>query len=430
MEKTGYIIGYDLNERGCQISYYDEDKHELKTLEVAADNYQIPLMVGHYKEAWMFGREAQRAEAMEKGWVVSDLYRKALRNEEIEKDGIVFEARWLLYKFIELTLQTFRKKKIIYLTFTVPHIDKEIRMLLKNAGKQAGVEEERIYAADYKESFCYYMLYQPKELWQDESALFYCDREKIQAYMLKKINTDYRKEKESFISVEEVAEAEMEELKAVYPVLNVDKARNADERFKHFITGVFNKKHVSSVYLTGEGFENNWYPNSQKVLCNGRRAFIGNNLYSKGACFCGLKKLSGDQDIPTYLDETKMIEQICLKMRIDGEDVWYPIVAFGTHWYENNRQWEVLLEDTDDIEIHIESLVTGEWRVEMVSFAGMPKRKEYSMKINIRTEFQDEHTCRLIFTDAGFGEFFPATGFRVEKTIYLGGTNGQFNSLS
>ena len=38
------------------------------------------------------------------------------------------------------------------------------------------------------------------------------------------------------------------------------------------------------IYLTGEGFENNWYPNSLKVLCNGRRAFLGNNLYSKGAC--------------------------------------------------------------------------------------------------------------------------------------------------
>ena len=47
MENCGYIIGYDLNENGCQISYYDEEKHELKTLEVAADNYQIAMMGGH-----------------------------------------------------------------------------------------------------------------------------------------------------------------------------------------------------------------------------------------------------------------------------------------------------------------------------------------------------------------------------------------------
>ena len=222
----------------------------------------------------------------------------------------------------------------------------------------------------------------------------------------------------------------MEELKAVYPVLNVDKARNADERFRHFIQGVFDKKHVSSVYLTGEGFENNWYPNSQKVLCNGRRAFIGNNLYSKGAYYCGLKKRSNSLDVPTYLDETKLMEQICLKMRIDGVDIWYPIVEFGTHWYEDTREWEVLLENTEDIEIHIESLATGQWNVETVSFAGMPKRKEYSMKLIVRTEFDDERTCRLSFRDAGFGDFFPATDFKVEKIIHLGGTNGQFNSLS
>ena len=88
MENGGYIIGYDLNENGCQISYFDEEKHELKTLEVAADNYQIPLMVGHYKEAWMFGREAQRAAMMDKGWVVSDLYRKRREMSRLKKRGL------------------------------------------------------------------------------------------------------------------------------------------------------------------------------------------------------------------------------------------------------------------------------------------------------------------------------------------------------
>ena len=56
----------------------------------------------------------------------------------------------------------------------------------------------------------------------------------------------------------------------------MDKAKDADERFRAFIQSVFEKKVVSSVFLTGEGFENNWYPLSLKVLCNGRRAFIGN----------------------------------------------------------------------------------------------------------------------------------------------------------
>ena len=135
-------------------------------------------------------------------------------------------------------------------------------------------------------------------------------------------------------------------------------------------------------------------------------------------------------DAPIYLDATKMTEQICLKMRIHGEENWYPLVAWGSHWYEADRQCEVLMEDTGDVEIHIESLVTGKLRVETVSFAGLPERKNYALRIRIRTMFTDERTCHILFEDIGFGEFFPPTGFSVEKVIELGGSNGQFSSLS
>ena len=53
-------------------------------------------------------------------------------------------------------------------------------------------------------------------------------------------------------------------------------------------------------------------------------------------------------DGPIYLDGTKMTEQICLRMRIGGQEGWYPIVAWGTHWYEADGQWEVILEDTSE----------------------------------------------------------------------------------
>ena len=48
--KGGKILGIELNDEYCQISYYDDEKHEPETLEVAIDNYQIPLMLGYLKE--------------------------------------------------------------------------------------------------------------------------------------------------------------------------------------------------------------------------------------------------------------------------------------------------------------------------------------------------------------------------------------------
>ena len=384
------IIGYDLNERYCQISYYNEEQQEPQTLETVM-------------------------------YSVEDLYARAVRRENQEMVR-------LLKEFVEKSLEKF--EDIAQLTFTVPELDVDIVRMLRGIGQRLGIPRHHIYVQDYKESFCNYMLYQPKELWQYEAALFHCDRHEVKAYMLRKIRTGFGKGRDTFVTVDEVAKAYMEELAAVYPVLNVDRAREADARFKQFIQGVFEKKLVSSVFLVGEGFENNWYPQSLKVLCNGRRAFLGNNLYSKGACYTAYKRAADYEESMIYLDETKMMDQICLKLRMQGKEQWYPLISWGTRWYEADGQWEVILEDTSDVEIHIESLAGDELQVETISLEGLEERRDYSMRLQISVMFLDERTCRMTFRDVGFGEFFAPTGFQTEKVIHLGGINGQFNSMS
>ncbi|MCI9615793.1 MAG: hypothetical protein HFG93_11660 [Dorea sp.] len=426
--KSGSILGYDLNEKNCQISFYDDTKEEPETLEASSKNYQIPLILGYHRERWVYGIEAEQLAAVQEGIVVTDLFEKALRREKVKVGDRRRDAVWLLAKFIRMSLAGF--EDIEFITFSVPFTNIDMSKMLKGIGRHLGISKECVCVQDYKESFCQYMFYQPKELWQYESAMFYCDAKEIRAYMLRRLNAVGVKEREMFVTVEEVAHAQMKELAAIYPILNKDKAKDADDRFKTFIQSVFEKKVVSSVYLTGEAFENNWYPNSLKVLCNGRRAFVGNNLYSRGACYTSLRKCRGYNDTPTYLDDTKMMEQICLRMRVNGQEGWYPIVSWGTHWYEADGQWEVILEDTSDIEIHVETLAGEELQVETVSLEGLPDRRDYSLRIQIEVLFLDERTCRLSFKDVGFGEFFPASGFHVEKTIHLGGINGQFNSMS
>ena len=384
------IIGYELNERYCQISYYHEENQEPQTLETIA-------------------------------YSVHNLYMRAIRHES---DEIVH----LLREFIENSLSRF--ESIEQIVFTVPELNVDIVRMLKGIAKRMGIDKDNVYVQDYKESFCNFMIYQPKELWQYEAALFHCDRHEVKAYMLRKLRTGYGKGRDAFITVDEVANARMEELAAVYPVLNVDRAKEADVQFKQFVQGVFDKKLVSSVFLVGEGFENNWYPQSLKVLCNGRRAFLGNNLYSKGACYAAYKRSLGYEDSLIYLDETKMMDQICLKLRMQGVDKWYPIVSWGSRWYESDMQCEILLENTDDIEIHIESLVGAEMRVERVSLEGLPKRKNYTLRLQVKVMMRNEKCCCISFKDMGFGEFFPPTDFYVEKEIHLGGSNEQFNSLS
>ena len=420
------VIGFDLNEKYCQVSFFDEKSSEPKTLEVATDKYQIPLMLAWDGQNWKFGREAKKMSVVGKGYIVDDLWNRACKHESVQVDNKEYEAVWLLAKFVELVLKPFENIK--YLAFTMEDITEDTRNLLKSIGANFGVPKENILIQDYKESFCHYMFYQPKELWQYEAALFCCDKERVEAYMLRKLNTANRKE--LFVAVEKVAEAQMEELASVYPVLNVDKAKYADERFKKFIQNVFENKMISSVFLIGEGFENNWYPNSLKVLCNGRRGFLGNNLYSKGAYYAAFRLTLEKDDGPIYLDETKMTEQISIRMKVDGNDGWYPLVPWGMQLYESDKQWEVLVEDSADMEIHVESLLTGELKIVPIDLSGLPERKNYAVRLKINTIFMNEYCCKVIFTDIGFGEFFASSGFEKEVLINVGGRNGQLNSMS
>ena len=415
MGKSG-IFGYDISKKGCQISCYDVAGSEPETIGGASDDYQIPLALGYYNDQWVYGEEALMIQKADESRAVSDLFEKALRREKVMIAEKKYDAVWLLAKFIGLTLES--EGEIQAITFTTPSTDIDVSKMLKGIGQHLGIAKENVYVQDYKESFCYYMFFQAKELWQYEAALFDCDAQEIKAYMLKKLHVANQKGREMFVTVDEVASARIQELEALSAILNTEKAKTADERFQAFIRNVFEKKVVSSVYLTGEGFEKNWYPDSLKVLCNGRRAFVGINLYSKGACYTSVRKYQNYVDGPVYLDENRLTEQIALRMRVEGREGWHPIVSWGTRWYEADGQWEVILEDTSDVEIHIESLAGDELQVETISLEGLEERRDYSMRLQISVMFLDERTCRMTFRDVGFGEFFAPTGFQTEKVIH------------
>ncbi len=423
------VIGYDLNDQFCQISYYHDGMEEPQTKEVLADNYKIPLVLGTYRGHWIYGREAVRHSLGEGRCNFADcLLSRAVKGETVMIAKREFDARQLLLKYIRLSLSSY--EEIGFIVFSVPVLSEDLVHLLKTIGEKLGIDRNHTIVQDYKESFCHFMFDQPKELWQYEAALFYCDKEQVSAYMMKRIDTGYSRDGTAFVMVEKVSHALMSELHVTFPVMNVDSAMEADLRFMSFVNGVFAKRRVSSVFLTGEGFETSWYPETLKVMCNGRRCFIGNNLYSKGACYEALRKVTGRTDGPIYLDESKMTDRICMKIRRDGVEEWYPIVSWGEHWYESDCTYEILLENNDPIELYQNSLATGEEKTIMVPLDGLPNRKNYTLRLRVQATFTNENRCRITFTDTGFGEIFPETDFSTEVTVVLGGSNEQFNTLS
>lgn len=71
--RHGHVIGIELNEKMCQVSFYDEGLQEPHTMEVNADNYQIPLVIGRKGGSWVYGKEAQKEHAVGNAVCVFDL---------------------------------------------------------------------------------------------------------------------------------------------------------------------------------------------------------------------------------------------------------------------------------------------------------------------------------------------------------------------
>ena len=56
----GSMIGYDLSEEGCQISYYNETQHEPETVKNESGEYQIPLVIGCKNDTKIRGMKERR----------------------------------------------------------------------------------------------------------------------------------------------------------------------------------------------------------------------------------------------------------------------------------------------------------------------------------------------------------------------------------
>ena len=78
------ILGIELNEKFCQISYYEPEKHEPETLEVSVDNFQIPMILGKLQDEWVYGKDAVQLASVEAKCTVSDLYTKAVKQEKVK----------------------------------------------------------------------------------------------------------------------------------------------------------------------------------------------------------------------------------------------------------------------------------------------------------------------------------------------------------
>lgn len=409
MKKTICAMGIDITKEYMQISCQEHPGAEPVSVSVSNDEkkYLIPSVVYYRKEndTWYIGDEALFNSNSDK--------RECYRFEKNIKNDITLLSR-LIEGLIELGKKAADFENVEIICVAVSDCDLSITKNIFEAFSMLGYDEDKIRVINHDEAFVYYTINQKKELWTNDVALFDFTGSQLK----------YRRIHEIKGKNPPVLSVIKEDLSNdIYgELLETDSGRRrADSSMLEYIQQEFKKNIVCTVFLTGEGFYDDWYEESLKeMLGSRRRVFKGYNLFVKGACYAALKKYQG-------VTEKKHIFQcsgrtgadIGLLINNQGKNMVISLSQAGTNWYEAGAKAECILDNVTKINIVVVSAIDGASKNQTIDLSGFPERPNKTTRVRIVLAYEDDDTFNIVVEDMGFGEIFNSSGKRVKKTISI-----------
>ena len=400
-----------------QISYCYACSDEPQTLSVVAgtEQFSIPTVLCKRRDVgqWFYGKEAIKYAELGEGTLVPNLLSLAKKGSMVEVDGTEFDPVALLTLFVKRSLALLSMvsgpENITGIMFTCDDLDHRMIEVLTQMAAGLGLKNKKVYFQSHRESFYYYMLYQPQELWNHQVLLCDYREDYLRIYCLEcnKRTTPMV----VYIEAEEYKNFVFEEF-PIEEYARKQEMESRDRRFLEILSACCEGKIISSVYLIGDGFKEEWMEDSLRYLCKGRRVFRGNNLYSKGACLGMKEKLTASELGKKYvfLGDDKLKANIGMKVLRKGIDSYFALLDAGQNWFDARKECEFILESEPVFELRVTPLNGKDASVVEVSLDELPNRPEKTTRIAMEIFLKDEHTVALRMEDKGFGELFPATG--------------------
>lgn len=421
----GVILGYDLSHQYAQISYCIGDGQEPETVSAVTgtEQYNIPAVL--CKRAgvgqWYYGKEAVKFAKEEEGILVEDLLLLAQRGEDVMVEGEAFDPVALLTLFVKRSLSLLNIRLSLYqidaFMFTVEELTPRMVDVLSRVAAGLQLKAKTICFQNHLESFYAYTLHQDNELRKNDVVVF----EYNTGLQMLRLECNQRTSP-MVVLIEQ---------KEFPDILRRVWSENAEERerqkqeldliFSHTVQETLDEGTVSTVFLLGDGFKEDWARESLKTLCRGRRVFQGNNLYSKGACYAMMERLSPSEEWKkyVYLGADKLKSNIGMKALRRGEDSYYAILDAGTNWYEAASDFDIILESGNTVDFVITPLTGGGLLYRQVHLAGIPDRPRAATRLNVHVEMTAVNQASVTIEDLGFGELFPPSGKAWTATMQM-----------
>ena len=413
------ILGYDLCNDYAQISCYNQKTQDMDTICYIGEKMleRIPTVLCRLygqPAAWSCGYDAWKDVNEQKGVLVENFVDALELEQEINVGDDQYSGAELTRIFIRESLKLLTKYyphwEIGQLSITVEKLEKNIVDALKPLAADMAFDEKCLKIINHVSAYEHYALNQKKELWQYDVGLFDYTKRGMTYYHLS-------------ISKKRMPAAAMATAIPLTEYFDGSEIGETappelDRRFLEVVRQVTANKIISTVYLTGEGFEGNWAKVSLKNLCHHRKGFIGSNIFARGACYFSMRHagLLPDSDF-IALNEDVISKSIYIRGSKNREMFNEELVAAGQVWYEVKAETNLILDGTRQIMLHLMDYMTKKERVVPIDLSEVYQESGRSDKtwcLNISASFDDFSHCHICITDKGFGEFYPPSDNKME----------------
>lgn len=416
-EERKLLVGIDLGREITQMSCFDFTTYEPLPIgrKVHGERvYEIPTALAvnpeHGEWYWIDEEYAKREGVICLKYLLADV----TRDDKITVGRYSVESYQVLKRFLVKVLSILKEyyptEMIRKLVITVSKKETRLLEYLVRICEEIGIPKNGLVVQNYRQSYMYYALSQPKELWSNNVGMFELEGN---ALLYSQIDID-RKTVPYIIGVTRKDLSD-----------GIDWEGLAEEGDAHISYAFLNaantalhKQLVTTVYVTGKGFERTWANKALQELCAGRRVFRGQNLFTRGACYAA-RELSGEGKLEQclFLDEEMIACNVSLRVYKDAALQEVMLAKAGSLWSEVDSSVDVIPDDEEEIQITIQDVLKHETKAHMLSLSGFAGRENKMTRFTIRIRFADNMTCIVTLKDNGFGEFCPSSNRVWERYI-------------
>lgn len=414
-------VGFDLCNDVSQISCFHPRSGELEAIgDRPGENYYfIPTVLGVTKshKEWFFGDNAVAMAKEGQGILVDDLIDTISQGRDFTIYGTNFDGAAILEKFLKKTLYLLNRyypnERIRRLVITVEQLNPLVVDAVYKALDSLGIKKDRAVVKSHVKSYLHYALSQKQELWTKDVGLFDFRSSGLKYYQVN-IN------RSCFPMIVSITEKDYSKLLSYDMLKDPHPKDKLSGLFREAANDALHKQDVSTIYVTGAGFEGSWADNPLLELCRQRRVFKGQNIYNQGACY-----LARDLDTQEFtgnflfLSRDTVSSFISLRVYKDGEIRDLELIHPGQFWNEAKAEAAFIFDKEEELRLQVKGVLEKEESSRMIQLEGLPPRPNKMGRFKLSLSFLDAKTLVVRIKDLGFGEYAPGTNRLWEKIIEI-----------